>query len=42
VVECATNGGGPGLGGAAVEHDAMLTAVTARIKMRTDLSIEKR
>jgi hypothetical protein len=43
VVERATNGGGPGLGaGAPVEHDAKLTTVTARIRMKKDLGIEKR
>src|SRR5208283_3250098 len=42
VVECATNGGGPGLGAVAVEHDATLTTLNARIKMKTDLGIEKR
>jgi hypothetical protein len=42
VAECATNGGGPGAGGVAVEQDATPTAVRARIKMRTYLGIEKR
>ena len=42
VVERATNGGGPGLGASVVEHDARLTTAKARIRMRTDLSIEKR
>jgi hypothetical protein len=43
VVERATNGGGPGLGASVlVEHDARLTTVKARIRMRTDLGIEKR
>jgi hypothetical protein len=43
VVERATNGGGPGLGGgsAVVAHDARLTAINAR-RMRTDLGIENR
>src|ERR1700689_4198510 len=40
VVERARNGGGPGLG-VVVEHDATLTMVRARIKMRKDLGIEK-
>src|SRR5208282_3355608 len=42
VVERATNGGGTCLGAFAVEHDATLTAVNARIEMRTDLSIQTR
>jgi hypothetical protein len=42
VVERATNGGGPGLGAGAVEHDAKLTTATAKIRMRTDLGIGKR
>lgn len=42
VVERARNGGGPGLGAFVVEHDATLTTVKARIRMRTDLGIEKR
>ena len=42
VVERATNGGGPGLAGSPVEHDAKLTTVKARIRMRTDLGIGKR
>jgi hypothetical protein len=43
VVERATNGGGPGLGaGSLLEHDAKLTTVKARIRMKTDLGIGKR
>jgi hypothetical protein len=40
VVERATNGGGPGLGASVpVEHDARLTTVKARIRMKTDRDI---
>jgi len=41
VVERARNGGGAGLGAGAVEHAPRLAA-QVRIRMRTDLGIEKR